>query len=105
MTTPEMRAYSAVGGEVERLSRGIGPLEFARTRSDCARLPAPPPVISDISGADMRVMMHENPGGPVNAPRGIPLSLRGRRWVHFVNDRLINGVWRCSADFAHIYHE
>jgi SAM-dependent methyltransferase len=48
---PEILAYYGQGGEDERLLRGVGRLELARTQELLTRyLPAPPGVVYDIGG-------------------------------------------------------
>ena len=48
---PEIMDYYASGRELDRLARGIGPLERARTKELVARfLPMPPAVVFDIGG-------------------------------------------------------
>ena len=48
---PEMLDYYATGRELDRLERGIGPLELARTKELVERyLPAPPAVVFDVGG-------------------------------------------------------
>ncbi|MGD8904917.1 MAG: methyltransferase domain-containing protein [Anaerolineae bacterium] len=48
---PEMLDYYATGRELDRLARGIGPLELARTKELVARyLPAAPAVVFDVGG-------------------------------------------------------
>jgi SAM-dependent methyltransferase len=48
---PEIIDYYATGRELDRLARGIGPLELARTQELVERfLPAPPAVVFDIGG-------------------------------------------------------
>lgn len=48
---PEIIDYYATGRELDRLTRGIGPLELARTKELVARLfPAPPAAVFDIGG-------------------------------------------------------
>ena len=49
--SPEIIDYYATGRELDRLTRGIGPLELARTQELAERfLPAPPAVVFDIGG-------------------------------------------------------
>ena len=48
---PEIVDYYASGRELDRLARGIGPLELARTKELVQRFfPAPPAVVFDIGG-------------------------------------------------------
>lgn len=48
----EMRAFYNEGRELDRLVKGIGPLEFARTKDLIARyIPPPPGTIFDVGGA------------------------------------------------------
>jgi SAM-dependent methyltransferase len=48
---PEVIDYYASGRELDRLARGIGPLELARTKELVTRyFPAPPAVVFDIGG-------------------------------------------------------
>ena len=48
---PEIIDYYASGRELDRLTRGIGPLEFARTKELIERFfPRPPAVVFDIGG-------------------------------------------------------
>jgi SAM-dependent methyltransferase len=48
---PEVLAYYARGSERDRLAKGHGPLEQARTQEIIARhLPAPPAVVMDVGG-------------------------------------------------------
>src|SRR5437660_11554242 len=48
---PEAQAHYAEGMEADRLQRGSGRIEFARTQEIVARhLPPPPAVIFDIGG-------------------------------------------------------
>lgn len=48
----EMRAFYEEGNEFDRLTRGIGPLEFARTQELIARfIPSSPARICDVGGA------------------------------------------------------
>ena len=48
---PEIIDYYAGGRELDRLARGIGPLELARTKELVARyFPEPPAVVFDIGG-------------------------------------------------------
>ena len=48
---PEMHDYYAAGKELDRLARGIGPLELARTKELVQRyLQAPPAVVFDVGG-------------------------------------------------------
>ena len=48
---PETLDYYATGRELDRLARGIGPLELARTKELVERyLPAPPAVVFDVGG-------------------------------------------------------
>jgi ubiquinone/menaquinone biosynthesis C-methylase UbiE len=48
---PEIIDYYATGRELDRLTRGIGPLELARTKEIVARFfPIPPAVVFDIGG-------------------------------------------------------
>ena len=48
---PEIIDYYATGRELDRLTRGIGPLELARTKELVERyFPAPPAVVFDIGG-------------------------------------------------------
>lgn len=48
---PEIIDYYATGRELDRLARGIGPLELARTKELVARFfPPPPAVVFDIGG-------------------------------------------------------
>lgn len=48
---PEIIDYYATGRELDRLARGIGPLELARTKELLARFfPPPPAVVFDIGG-------------------------------------------------------
>lgn len=48
----EMHAFYGEGKELDRLARGIGPLELARTQELMAQsVPAPPAAILDIGGA------------------------------------------------------
>jgi SAM-dependent methyltransferase len=49
--SPEIIDYYATGRELDRLTRGIGPLELARTQELVERfLPSPPAVVFDIGG-------------------------------------------------------
>ena len=48
---PEMLDYYATGRELDRLTRGIGPLELVRTKELAGRyLPPPPAVVFDVGG-------------------------------------------------------
>jgi len=48
---PEIKDYYATGRELDRLAKGIGPLELERTKELVARLfPAPPSAVFDIGG-------------------------------------------------------
>jgi ubiquinone/menaquinone biosynthesis C-methylase UbiE len=48
---PEILDYYATGRELDRLARGIGPLELARTKELVGRFfPTPPAVVFDIGG-------------------------------------------------------